>query len=394
MQIVEGLCCLHDQQFLHLDLKPHNILWSSQHGLILCDFGLSIRATTQRLLEARKVTIWYRPPELIMACTDAVNDEMVLAEYDETVDLWSLGAIIWDFMASRPMLSFVKILQNESPDDMLNMLYRLGELLGTPNESEILDWRGTPEQKARLRFPVASPRGQLKRHLIPQMRSSVEYMPEWFQDGLIQIMEELFSWRPRQRPGASLVLSKLGLLHARLEKVPLALTLPSRCCLKAEEVEWRQLLVRRPEVESWWKRAQWVIDAASQSVQKRYVTRSPTFTQDPDSYLDVLVLACELIMRVRYQQGDSEELFSDEKLHMACTTLAVQLTRPWWPIVSVYGRYKLHVYEQQQVEIYVCYTLNFKLYTENVVTEAHRRAPYQRLAYHRVYETYMGQFKA
>lgn len=394
MQITEGLAQLHDQQILHLDVKPNNVLVSGG-GLLLCDFGLSVRVTTQRVLEARKVTSWYRPPELLAACVDAPLDVQVLHEFDESVDMWSLGALFWDVLCVRPMMADVNTSDAENSEDLLRLLWKQVELLGTPTEAEILDWRCSATQFHIVCPLPKHPRGRFATHAQTLMRPHVRKWPAQFTADLVALTEELLSWRPRQRPSASLVWSRLRLMA---EKLPVQTTwpefrLPTRFQVSAEEVQWRRAVVTREEVESWWRRSQRVLEVASQAVRVRHVSTVATFDMDPDAYLDAIILSCELMMRLRFGHGDGACIYSDETLHMGCISIAVQLTRPWWPVRVVYDQYRNSVLEHQQLELYIAYSLRFQLYAENYLTEAQRRAPFQRLAFARVHDGYMAEFQ-
>ena len=65
-QLVEGLYFCHTRRILHRDIKPQNLLLSSEGILKLADFGLArLFSLPLRALTTEVVTLWYRPPEVL-----------------------------------------------------------------------------------------------------------------------------------------------------------------------------------------------------------------------------------------------------------------------------------------------------------------------------------------
>ncbi|KAF7685826.1 Serine/threonine-protein kinase Nek4 [Cucumispora dikerogammari] len=92
-QIINGLYYLHKKGIVHRDIKPSNILLSKNEnsGLLevkICDFSLSTfkKDMTQSVVG----TPYYIAPEIIKKM-----------DYDYTVDVWSLGVCMYEFVAKK-----------------------------------------------------------------------------------------------------------------------------------------------------------------------------------------------------------------------------------------------------------------------------------------------------
>ncbi|KAL0235455.1 hypothetical protein GEMRC1_002037 [Eukaryota sp. GEM-RC1] len=92
IQLVSALKYLHDNRVIHRDLKPQNILICSNGCIKLCDFGFA-RALSKSTIVARSIkgTPLYMAPELVQE-----------RAYDHTIDLWSLGIILYELFHSKP----------------------------------------------------------------------------------------------------------------------------------------------------------------------------------------------------------------------------------------------------------------------------------------------------
>jgi len=113
---------------MHRDLKPQNLLVTRDGRLKLADFGLA-RAFCPpiRPLTHEVVTLWYRPPEILLGSQT----------YAPPVDVWAIGTVFVEMVTKRPLFP---------GDSEIDQLYKIFRQLGTPNEdvwpgvSQIQDW--------------------------------------------------------------------------------------------------------------------------------------------------------------------------------------------------------------------------------------------------------------
>ena len=95
-QLLCGLDHCHSHGVLHRDIKGSNLLIDNNGILKIADFGLACFYDPHQSqpLTSRVVTLWYRPPELLLGATS----------YGTAVDLWSTGCILAELYAGKPIM--------------------------------------------------------------------------------------------------------------------------------------------------------------------------------------------------------------------------------------------------------------------------------------------------
>ena len=120
--IIEGMAYLHNNKVLHRDIKPQNILIFGDGTARIADFSL---ARAFKMAESEcpytpgMVTLWYRPPEMLLPGVD----------YDESCDVWSVGCVLFELMTYT-------ILFRAESDSEISQLKRIIQVCGQPDSLE------------------------------------------------------------------------------------------------------------------------------------------------------------------------------------------------------------------------------------------------------------------
>ena len=95
-QMLAGLHYMHSKSVVHRDMKPQNLLLSSNKELKLADYGLArVEGIPVKKYTHEAVTLWYRPPDVILGS----------ANYGLAVDLWSVGCIFAEMITGNPLFN-------------------------------------------------------------------------------------------------------------------------------------------------------------------------------------------------------------------------------------------------------------------------------------------------
>ncbi|KAJ8036738.1 Cyclin-dependent kinase 6 [Holothuria leucospilota] len=116
LQLLTGVDFLHSHRIVHRDLKPQNILITNKGQLKIADFGLARIYGFNMALTQVVVTLWYRPPEVLLQTS-----------YATPVDLWSVGCIFAELHTRRPLFS------GQSDIDQLRRIF---DVIGLPPRNE------------------------------------------------------------------------------------------------------------------------------------------------------------------------------------------------------------------------------------------------------------------
>ncbi|CAI5476559.1 unnamed protein product [Closterium sp. Yama58-4] len=133
-QLMAGLEHCHTHGVLHRDIKGSNLLLDNTGSLKIADFGLATfyRPEHNVPLTSRVVTLWYRPPELLLGATT----------YGVGVDLWSSGCILAELLAGKPIMP---------GRTEVEQLHKIFKLCGSPSEEY---WRRSKLPHATIFKPT------------------------------------------------------------------------------------------------------------------------------------------------------------------------------------------------------------------------------------------------
>eukprot|EP00245_Coleochaete_scutata_P014763 TRINITY_DN6380_c0_g1_i1.p1 TRINITY_DN6380_c0_g1~~TRINITY_DN6380_c0_g1_i1.p1 ORF type:complete len:842 (-),score=166.79 TRINITY_DN6380_c0_g1_i1:259-2784(-) len=174
LQLLRGLEHCHARGVLHRDIKGSNLLLDNRGYLKIADFGLATFYNPNQNvpLTSRVVTLWYRPPELLLGATN----------YGVAVDLWSTGCILAELLAGKPIMP---------GRTEVEQLHKIFKLCGSPSEEY---WR-----KSKLpHATIFKPQQPYKRNLLETFKD--------FPASSLALLDTLLAIEPADRGTAAAAL--------------------------------------------------------------------------------------------------------------------------------------------------------------------------------------------
>ena len=134
-QTLHGVKFMHDNGYIHLDLKPENVFLQTVHDPLqrriprVADFGFARRVTNIHVgivMGLSLVTPAYRPPEAY----NAINDSYHI--YNAKSDIWTIGHLMVSVLCSAYLFSSIKPEDKNKPSvtkeylnkDFINPVFR------------------------------------------------------------------------------------------------------------------------------------------------------------------------------------------------------------------------------------------------------------------------------
>ncbi|OMJ77727.1 hypothetical protein SteCoe_22631 [Stentor coeruleus] len=182
VQIIIALKHIHSSDFIHCDLKPENILFKAENksSIRLIDFGSACEKTNKifTYIQSR----FYRAPEVIID-----------AGYNEKIDIWSLGCILFELYKGVP------IFQGMNEHDQL---CKIVEIIGDIPEAIV--------QNSKRRTIFFNENGKLKDRTGEVVKPGVKSVAGLIKNAeknFIDFLLECFKLNPNERFDAETALS-------------------------------------------------------------------------------------------------------------------------------------------------------------------------------------------
>jgi len=177
-QLLSGVHYMHTNKVIHRDLKASNLLINKKGELKIADWGLARSWNSEmKRLTNRVITLWYRPPELLLGYMD----------YTPKIDMWSVGCIIAE------MFRRTAFLKGDTEAKQLDLIFRT---CGTPTAE---NWPELPK-KGRLwkNFEPGPGDVRFTRRIQEALKTNLPN-PKWMTDNAVDIIDKLMTLDPEKR---------------------------------------------------------------------------------------------------------------------------------------------------------------------------------------------------
>ncbi|EDV97249.1 GH16743 [Drosophila grimshawi] len=189
-QLLDGLNYCHKKNFLHRDIKCSNILMNNKGKVKLADFGLARLYNAEdreRPYTNKVITLWYRPPELLL------GEE----RYGPSIDVWSCGCILGELFLKRPLFQ---------ANAEMAQLETISKICGSPIPAV---WPNV------IKLPLFHTLKQKKTHR-RRLREDFEFMPT----SALDLLDKMLDLDPEKRITAEDALRSPWLKNINPDEMP------------------------------------------------------------------------------------------------------------------------------------------------------------------------------
>jgi cyclin-dependent kinase 12/13 len=198
-QLLAGVHYMHTNKVIHRDLKASNLLVNKQGELKIADWGLARSWNDEmKRLTNKVVTLWYRPPELLLGCL----------EYTPKIDLWSVGCIIAEMFRRSGLF------KGSNEATQLDLIFRT---VGHPTKESWPDI----DKTCRLwkQFQPTAGQPLFPDRVTEALKSNLPN-PKWMTDSAVSLISKLLLLDPERRWSAEQALDADYFFEHPIVKTP------------------------------------------------------------------------------------------------------------------------------------------------------------------------------